>query len=857
MVKALRTFQVRPSLPAPLAPLADLAANLRWAWHPPTQELFRWADADLWEDVGGNPVELLGRLSPNRLRALAQDPAFTDSLAEAAENLERYLTGERWAQRQDPPPPRVAYFSPEFGLTHVMQTYSGGLGILAGDHLKAASDLGLDLVGVGLLYRHGYFRQLLDADGWQQERYPDLNPYRLPLRRLEVDGEPATVSVEFGSRTCACQIWTADVGRVPLLLLDTDLPQNAPEDRVVTDRLYGGDVEHRLRQEIVLGVGGVRALHLAIGMGTVPGKPAIYHSNEGHAGFLELERVRTLCADEGLSFDQAVEVARSAVIFTTHTPVPAGIDVFPRDLFEHYFSGFAAACGVSTDRLVAVGQPQGGDPGGSFNMAVMGLRLSVRANGVSQLHGDVARRMFAHLWPGVEAPEVPITSVTNGVHAPTWVGPEMRAVFDRHLAPNWSRDQATWARVEEIPDDVLWRAVGRGRERMVQRVRGWVRAQRERRGEPATALGWTDELLDPDALTIGFARRFAEYKRGTLLLSQPERLSKLLLASDRPVQFVFAGKAHPRDDIGKSLIREIVHFADDVDLRGRVVFVEDYDMDVARTMLQGVDVWLNTPRRPHEACGTSGMKAVLNGALHCSTLDGWWDELYDHENGFAIGGQHEHDDVAQQDIADASSLFDVLERLVVPMFYDRSQGALPRRWIARIKRSLRTLGPAVLATRMVQEYVTDLYVPVATRAQRLQADGGALALRLAEWRHRVGEAWPDVAITGVESEGGTEIGQRREVVVVADLGGLTPGDVAVQLVHGPVGADGILLAPQVASLACDGGAGSEVRYGGTFDLEHSGEYGMAVRIVPAHPDLSHWADTGLVTWADEALVEPR
>jgi glycogen phosphorylase len=858
VIKALRTFRVRPTLPEPLEPLATLAHNLRWVWDVPTQELFRWAGGDLLDQVGGNPVAMIGQLTNGRLEELAGDDAFLERLRAVATDLERYLAEPRWAQTLERAP-RIAYFSPEFGLTGVMQTYSGGLGILAGDHLKAASDLGLDLVGVGLLYRHGYFRQHLDADGWQQERYPDLNPYGLPLRRLERDDEPYTVSVDLNGNEVRCQVWRAEVGRVPLLLLDTDLPGNAPEDRVVTDRLYGGDVEHRVRQEIVLGMGGVRALELArelgevgpVGQGGDAGwEPDVFHMNEGHAGFLQLERIATLMAD-GLDVDEAIETARAAVLFTTHTPVPAGIDVFPRELIERYFGALADKTGMGLERLLAIGQVDDGGHGASYNMAVSGLRLAATANGVSQLHGRVSRAMFARLWPGLVEDEVPITSVTNGVHAGTWIGPEMRAVLDRHLEPGWAHDPSAWSRAGELPDDVLWNARTKARERFVGELRGWVRAQALRRGESPSTLGWVDGLFDPDALTIGFARRFAEYKRGALLLRHPERLRALLTATDRPVQIVFAGKAHPRDDLGKGIIREIVHHASsDPELRARLVFVEDYDMDLASVLYQGVDVWLNNPRRPYEACGTSGEKAVLNGALHCSTLDGWWDEMFDGENGFAIGSAQDSDDVAHQDAADVQSLYDLLERTVVPEFYDRPDGRHPRRWLARVRRSLDTLGAQVLAERMVQEYTTRLYVPIAEHAAELTADDAARARALAAWRRRLATAWPEVRIEAVQADDAVaEIGQERTVAAGVELGELGPGDVRVELLHGSVGADGTLLDPEIVAMEVAGeDAGGVLRYRGSLTCRASGEYGFAVRAVPAHPDLFTWADPGLSTW---------
>jgi starch phosphorylase len=852
VIKALRTFRVRPTMPPALAPLTELALNLRWAWHQPTRELFARIDPLLWEEAGQNPVALLGRLSQERLRALAEDAEFTAGVAAAADGLDAYLNEPRWAQAQDPRPPRVAYFSPEFGLTHVMQTYSGGLGILAGDHLKAASDLGMELVAVGLLYRHGYFRQWLDADGWQQEHYPDLNPFGLPLRRLERDGEAALVEVPMGGHAAFAQIWWAQVGRVPLLLLDTDVPQNAPDDRTVTDKLYGGDREHRVRQELVLGVGGVRALRVAEELGVFVGEPDLWHSNEGHAGFLQMERVRRLVLDLGMNFEEALEGARARVLFTTHTPVPAGIDMFPRALMDDYFAGLAEELGIDMDRLMAIGQPCGADPEDDFNMALMGLRLSAGANGVSQLHGLVSREMFRGLWPGFDVREVPISSVTNGVHAPTWVGPEMRELLDRSLPGDWADAPEAWDGVADLDAHALWDVRRRARARMVEHVRRWVRWQHERRGESPAMLRWTDELLDPEALTVGFARRFAEYKRGTLLLRQPERLRALLESADRPVQFVFAGKSHPRDDLGKDLIRQIVHFSADPDVRLRLVFVEDYDMDLAGVLLAGVDVWLNNPRRPHEACGTSGMKAVLNGGLHCSTLDGWWDEMYADGNGFAIGGQFHTEDAAQQDAADGQALFDLLEQSIVPMFYERGEDGLPHGWLDLVRRSLAALGPRVLATRMVREYSDRLYTPLAAQAAHLCQDGYRRAQSLAGWKRQVRDGWADVRIVEVATEQGpAALGEHRALRARVALGRLGPDDVRVELLHGDVSADGTLRDAEVVPLALEGVGDGAHLYAGGFDAGVSGEYGLTVRVVPQHPDLPHWTDAGLVAWAME------
>ncbi len=850
MTRALRTFRVHPSLPEPLLPLADLAANLRWSWDPEARELFRWADPEAWDAVDGNPTALLGVLSDARMSELAQDARFVGRLEEVHGALRTELTRPAWVQRQRPANPKVAYFSPEFGITTVMPTYSGGLGVLAGDHLKAASDLGLDMVGVGLLYRHGYFRQHLDADGWQQEQYPDLNPLELPLRRLERDGEPALVEVPMGPVTALAQVWIAQVGRVPLLLLDTEVPGNAPAERAVTDRLYGGDTEHRLRQELVLGIGGVRALRAAVSVGELDASPEVFHSNEGHAGFLGLERVRERVA-EGLTFAEAVEAARSTTLFTTHTPVAAGIDKFPRDLIERYFGDLVAGYGTDVNGLMELGRL--GEEHGIFNMAAMGMRLSAHANGVSELHGTVARQMFQSLWPDLPPQEVPVDAVTNGVHAATWIGPEQRDLYARYLAPNWPRNPDAWEAADQIPDEVLWRTRARARERLVAEVRDRVRDQVVRHGASGGSLNWIDELLDPEALTIGFARRFATYKRGALLLRQPERLKALLTDPDRPVQLVFAGKSHPKDDSGKGIIRELVHLAaSDPLLQRRMVFVEDYDMDLAATLYAGCDVWLNTPRRPFEACGTSGEKALLNGSLHCSVLDGWWDELYDPAAGFAIGGRGQVDDPEQQDAADAEALFELLERTVVPRFYDRTESPLPTRWLEMIRRSLVDLGPHVLASKMVRRYAVEHYEPLAQRSQDLLARSAKPARELAAWKAKVHAAWPQVRVAEVEVDDATAAkGEHRPVSAVVELADLTPDEVIVEALHGPVGADGHLTEHHVLTLERQGAAGDGAhRYGGSVTCAYAGEDGVTVRVRPFHQRLRDPAELGLAAWPD-------
>jgi starch phosphorylase len=844
-MKALRSFTVRPSLPAELSALEELAFNLRWSWDDQTRDLFRWVDPDLWDASVHDPVRLLGLVPRERLDALARDAGFKRFLGEVRSELQRYLDGERWFQAKGTSPlGLVAYFSPEFGIAEAVPQYSGGLGVLAGDHLKSSSDLGVPLVGVGLLYRHGYFRQSLDADGWQQERYPLLDPHVMALTRCE--GVRVEVDLAADEMPLVAQLWKAEVGRVPLYFLDADVEENSDEIRCVTDRLYGGDTEHRLRQEILLGIGGVRALQ-AVGVDA-----QVFHTNEGHAGFLGLERIRQLVVEDGLSYAEAIEAVRAGCIFTTHTPVPAGIDRFPLELMDKYFSRWCDEVGVKISDLVALGHRPADDGDEPFNMAVMGLRLAGRSNGVAQLHGEVSREMFGDLWPDLEADETPIGSITNGVHAHTWTSPEITDVLSRYVLPEW--DEAgpdLWARISEAPDDELWRAREQARERLVTFVRRRLKEAAAVRGLTGSDVAWTSEVLDPRVLTIGFARRFATYKRATLLLSQPDRLRELLLSPDRPMQLVFAGKAHPADEQGKEMIRQIVAFSSDPAIRHRIVFVDDYDIAVARALYQGSDVWMNNPRRPQEACGTSGMKSALNGGLNLSILDGWWHEMFDGQNGWAISSAEDVGDIERRDRLEAGALFDLLERQVVPLFYERYGGPVPRRWLKKVRKSLSSLGPRVTASRMVADYVDELYEPTAARTDLLSADGHARARALAAWKNRVRDAWHGVHVDRVEGDmTSADLGGSRAVEAVVSLGSLSADDVDVQLVHGPVGQGDELTERSTVSMTPDGTADDHhARYVGSLRTERAGRYGFTVRIVPRHPDLVSPAELGLAAWA--------
>ncbi|MGW2364219.1 alpha-glucan family phosphorylase [Streptomyces sp. NPDC001667] len=868
-MKAIRRFSVRPVLPEPLRPLSELARNLRWSWHPETRELFQSVDPEGWRAAGGDPLRLLGTVSADRLAALAEDRRFRRRLAAASDDLHDYLTGRRWYQEQpEGLPSAVAYFSPEFGITAALPQYSGGLGILAGDHLKSASDLGVPLIGVGLLYRHGYFRQSLSREGWQQEHYPLLDPNELPLRMLrEPDGTPSRVCLALpGGRSLLAYIWQAHVGRVPLLLLDSDVEENGPRERDVTDRLYGGGGEHRLLQEMLLGIGGVRALRTYCRL-TGHAEPEVFHTNEGHAGFLGLERIREL-TEQGADFDAALESVRAGAVFTTHTPVPAGIDRFDRELVARHFGPAGELPGIDVERVLELGLESypGGEPN-LFNMAVMGLRLAQRANGVSTLHGQVSRQMFAGLWPGFDAEEVPITSVTNGVHAPTWVAPEVMRLGARQVGAGRAEDALTvggsrrWDAVDGIAAADIWELRRTLREQLVEEVRGRLRASWRERGAGTAELGWIDSVLDPDVLTIGFARRVPSYKRLTLMLRDRDRLMELLLHPERPIQIVVAGKAHPADDSGKRLVQELVRFADDPRVRHRIVFLPDYGMAMAQKLYPGCDVWLNNPLRPLEACGTSGMKAALNGCLNLSVLDGWWDEWYEPDFGWAIptadGAATDED---RRDDLEATALYRLLEERVAPRFYDRGAGGLPGRWIEMVRGTLTTLGPKVLAGRMVREYVERLYGPAAEAQRALGAD---TARELADWKRRVRDAWPGVAVDHVEAvadtalNGTAELGSTVSLRVSVTLGGLEPTDVEVQAVAGRVDPADCLSRTSTFPLKPTGAPGLDGRrlYEGPLTLDRTGPFGYTVRILPAHRLLASGAEMGLVTLPSEATGE--
>ena len=850
-MKAIRRFTVRALIPESLTSLTALAANLRWSWHEPTQRLFDEIAPDVWRESDHDPISGLGLVTPERLAELAADADFVGRADALHADLRRYLQEPRWYQGlPDPKPQTIAYFSPEFGIAAALPQYSGGLGILAGDHLKSASDLGVPIIAVGLFYRSGYFRQAISREGWQQETYPVLDPDGLPLSVVRhPDGRAAMITLALpDGRALAARIWQVKVGRVTLLLLDTDVPENDDDLRSVTDRLYGGGGEHRLLQELLLGIGGVRAIGVYTELTGTPA-PLVFHTNEGHAGFLGLERISDLIGG-GLSFAEALQVVRAGTVFTTHTPVPAGIDRFEASLVSRYFSTELLP-GVDVADVLALGTENydGGDDA-MFNMAVMGLRLGQRANGVSKLHGHVSRDMFGYLWPGFDADDVPITSVTNGVHAPSWTDPLLLELASSKFGAG-DTTSADW-NSPEISDWDLWNVRNAMRQQLVTDARRRVgdawHEQNPGVGDPS----WYSSLLDPNILTIGFARRVPTYKRLTLMLHDENRLRSLLLHPTRPIQIVIAGKSHPADDEGKRLIQRLVEFAAELDVRERIVFLPNYDIAMAKLLYPGTDVWLNNPLRPLEACGTSGMKAALNGSLNLSILDGWWAEFYDEENGWAIPSADSAGDGAERDKLEADSMYDLIEHQIAPRFYDRGDDGVPHRWVQSIRHTLSTLSPSLSADRMVREYVERLYLPAAAAEETISASAYQPARELAAWKARVTEAWPAVVVTHVESGGVDsvpQVGDTLRVRAQVALGGLGADDVSVEVVYGRARDGDRLVDTETAELVLTTENGGVSTFSGTVPLDRAGSFGYNVRVVPRHALLASAAEMGLVAAA--------
>jgi starch phosphorylase len=846
----VRTFVVVPSLPKPLEKLRELAYNLWFSWNPLAVDLFRRLDIEKWEQVGHNPVALLAEVSQKRLEQAAHDAGYVAQARHVAEAFDLYMNGRSWYCDAHPEHAKdvIAYFSAEFGLHESLPVYSGGLGMLAGDHLKSASDLGLPLVAVGMAYRHGYFTQQLTEDGWQMDTYPryDFPQWPATLARTP-EGAPVRVEVPLGPETLHARVFLVNVGRVRLFLLDADVPENRHELRQITGRLYDADRESRIRQELLLGVGGLRVLH-AVGV-----DPTVCHMNEGHSAFLGLERIRHLMYTQNLNFAEAREAAFSGGCFTTHTPVPAGIDTFSRDLIKKYLGDYASQLGLSIDDLLALGREHRDQQHEPFSMAVLALRTAYSINGVSELHGAVARGMWQSCWPGVPRNEVPIMHVTNGIHIPTWISPQIGELFDQYLGPGWAfePDNAElWERIDDIPDGELWRTHERRRERLIAVTRHRARDHLNRRGAPPTDVKSAGEMLDPRALTIGFARRFAPYKRATLLFRDMPRLASIVNHPDRPVQFLFAGKAHPNDDAGKELLKQVMAACREPEFRGRVIMLDNYDMALAREMVHGVDVWLNNPLRLHEASGTSGMKVVASGGMHLSCADGWWPEGYDGENGWMVGDGRSYDDPVYQDYVDSQSLYSLLEREIVPLYYDRGPDNIPYKWIARMKRSIKTLCPFFNTHRMVREYCEKMYLPSLRRYRRVSEESFKPVREITAQKTRLAQNWGQVRIDSVEarSNGELRVGDAFPVTASIHLGSIQPSEVCVEVYHGRLGAGGELEAGERLAMKHQSQEEGRHTFSAEVPCQSSGQNGYSVRVLPSHDGKHDPRDPGLVVW---------
>jgi starch phosphorylase len=862
---SVRSFTILPALPETLRDLDFIARNMFWTWNLEFVDLFKRIDSNLWKACGYNPIKLLGTVAQETLEGLSENQGFICELQRAAEKLRAYLDSPTWFEKVSAKydKPIISYFSAEFGIHECLPVYSGGLGILAGDHLKSASDLGIPLVGVGLMYQKGYFRQYLNIDGWQQEVYAENDFYNMPIELVrKQDGQPLTISVEYPDGDVSAQIWCVSVGRVKLYLLDTNIAANSPQVRMITANLYGGDLEMRIRQEVMLGIGGLRALS------AMDIAPTVCHMNEGHAAFLALERIRQLTTTTDLNFDQAAEATKSGNVFTVHTPVKAGNDEFPPEMMKKYFADFLPALGIDEKRFLALGRVEPNNEKETFKMPVLALRLSSYRNGVSKAHGEVSRKMWSPLWPAVPVNEVPITSITNGVHIKSWLSKEMNSLYERYLGSHWPDqivNKKTWVNIDQIPDEEFWRTHQRCKSNLVAFARARLKIQMQRRGTYHTELNWAEEVLDPEVLTIGFARRFATYKRGNLLLKDPQRLVKLLNSVERPVQIVFAGKAHPRDTQGKEIIRQIIHFASQYKVRRRIVLLEDYDINVARFLVRGVDVWLNNPRPPQEASGTSGMKAAINGALNLSTLDGWWCEGYIPEGGWAIGSGEIYEDAAYQDMVESQAIYNILENEVIPLFYTRSADKLPRAWIRRMKNTIKCITPGFNTNRMVADYTRKFYVRSAAKWQYLTADAMEKAKALADWKSNMKRIWNEFDIKDVQvqvnNNGDTDsqlnsrqpqlkVGSQLKIKALVKLGKVSPEEVSVELYHGPVDSWGNIRDGSAVRMERRKASGSDGEhwFTGLLPCKDSGRRGVAVRVIPKHNDLVNPYELGLILW---------
>jgi starch phosphorylase len=851
----INKYMVSPSLPKELEPLLEITKNFWWCWNQKAVNLLRTIDIDNYDEKNHNPIRILGESSQECFYNMLHDDAAMMNLAEVYDEFKTYMNQETWYASLDDSQKteneKIAYFSFEYGLHESLPNYSGGLGILSGDHLKSASDLGLPFIAVGLLYRKGYFRQYLNADGWQQEYDIENDFFNLALEKvLDSNGETMKVDVDLPGRKVYAQIWKANVGRIQLYYLDANIEENSVEDRDITAQLYGGNLETRIQQEILLGIGGIKALK-KLGI-----KPTIYHMNEGHSAFLSLERIRQLMIDDKLDRKTAREVVFSSNVFTTHTPVPAGNDVFPIEMMQKYFVDYIKQIDMSMEEFLKLGKIDPNNQKEDFCMTVLALNLSAENNGVSELHGHVSREMWKDIWKGVPAKELPIDSITNGIHTLSWISFDMQNLLDRYLGPRWRTkplEYGIWERVQKIPDAELWRTHERRKERLIDFCRERLKAQIINRGFTKNEINHAEQILTPEALTIGFARRFATYKRGTLLFRDIDRLKKIISNPHRPVQIIFAGKAHPHDNGGKELIKNIAEICRREEFRDHIVFLEDYDINVARYMVQGVDVWLNNPRRPLEASGTSGMKVPPNGGLNFSILDGWWDEAYDGQNGWAIGNREEYTDLEYQDEVESNALYNVLENEIIPLYYERGRDDIPRQWVTAMKWSMQTVCPQFSTNRMVADYFNKFYTNASRRYINMTSDDFKKSKELKSWKDNIYSKWSKVSFENTMSEmpsRNLQVGSKFEVKTIVNLGNIAPDSVRVELYHGKLSMKDEITEPTIVEMkhSSDLGNGRH-SFIGSLECVNTGQSGYAIRMYPYHKDLGYKFDMKMIIWS--------
>ena len=844
---------VNPQLPKRIEKLGEISNNLWWSWNTEFLRLFQKIDMDLWEQCNKNPVKFLKQVSQERLEKVSKDISFLREYDKISENFENYMNSKNtWFFNKYPENKKdiIAYFSAEYGLDETIPIYSGGLGILSGDHLKSASDLGIPLVGVGLLYKNGYFHQKINGYGQQETEYTNIDLYDLPINPVKDDkGDDLTIYVKFPKRRLYLKVWQINVGRVKLYLLDSDIPKNNEEDRDVTLKLYGGDQEMRIRQEIVLGMAGVNLLTKYLGL-----KPTIYHMNEGHSSFLNLEIIKNIIKEKQVSFEVAKDIASSKTVFTTHTPVPAGNDIFPIDLVEKYFKDFWPRLGISREEFLELGMKPGSDLDSGFNMGILALKIAGKKNGVSKLHGAVSRELFSDVWPNIAANESPIGYVTNGIHTCTWLAPKLKELYNKYLIPYWQDNMHhdyVWEKIKNIPDDKLWSAHIDRKRKLINLVKENTTERLRRSGYSYEEINEIVSKLNPDALTIGFSRRFATYKRATLIFKDIERMTQIMNNSGKPIQLIFAGKAHPADKEGQDLIKYIHEVSMMPQFKGKIFLLENYNIAMSRYLVSGVDVWLNNPRRPMEASGTSGQKASVNGVINFSVLDGWWAEGYTQTNGWTIGTNAEYDSYEAQDMADSQSMYHTLEEKIIPTYYDRDKNGISKKWMEIMKNSIITTGGKYSTARMLVDYTNQLYIPLCNLTKKYYENIDNVASYNA-WKKELFENWKDIKITQENNFDNITIdaGNNIEVGCEVELPNIDVDNITVEAYYGKILDNGVVENVSITPMKLEESDEEHKKYYYTtkIELTTGGNYGYTFRVMPKHEMLLEPANLNLVKW---------